>query len=215
VYEMGSKIHDAPRPLSDLPGVSSDPGLRISLDDVSLAKLPRLKLVRDGVFGGEVAPSKLCCGLLGAEGRSGFFAFSASDSRNSTNRLENDSSPLVLLDLPLLSRFTIAPFGDPFGVGPFEVLAELPRCKPALSRSSTDQLSTLPISDSISNRLLSLRGALRNCKMRLVINRPSTLESDVLLRNLRSASVRCSFKMTAEGIPSQLKSTFAMHTILD
>lgn len=72
-------------------------GLRTSFDDIprpKLAKLPRLKLGREGALVGEAVKSPL--GLPGGEASDGRLAFSASESRYSTNKFEKDSSPVVL-----------------------------------------------------------------------------------------------------------------------
>lgn len=71
------------------------------------------------------------------------------------------------------------------------------RASPAVSRSSSVHPSTEAITLSISYLLASALGVLRNCKKRLVTSRRSTLFSDDSVRNLRKASVRCSFKITA------------------
>lgn len=67
-------------------------GLLISPEDdalLRLARLPKLKLGRETLGGGDVADLMLP-GLSGAIEVEGLFAFSASDRRNSTKRFEND-----------------------------------------------------------------------------------------------------------------------------
>ena len=74
-------------------------GLRTSLDEPDrfrLARLPRLKLGRDGVLLAGVVGEPV--GLAGIEDVEGRFACSASESKNSTKRFENDwRGPVSLL----------------------------------------------------------------------------------------------------------------------
>jgi hypothetical protein len=75
-------------------------------------------------------------------------------------------------------------------------------CNPPVSRSSSLQWSTDAISESISKRFASARGVVRNCKSRFVTSRRSTDASLLSFRIRRSASVRCSFRITAAGATS-------------
>ena len=70
------------------------------------------------------------------------------------------------------------------------------RCRPAFSRSSSFQERIVASNDSISNRFESARGVVRNDKRTFVTSLRSTLVSDEERRSLRSASIRCSFRMT-------------------
>ncbi len=70
-------------------------------------------------------------------------------------------------------------------------------CKPALSRSLSSHDNIDANKMSISNRLESARGVVRNCNKMFVTNRLSTLLSGDDFRSLRRASVRCSLRMTA------------------
>lgn len=138
----------------------------MSLDDIPrprLAKLPRLKLGRDAaaaapaaalaVLAGEAIASPL--GLPGGEVIEGRLAFSASESRNSTKRFENDSSPAVLLGCSRVSLLF------PTALDALPLLVVL-LCSPAFSLSFAVQFNTLPMRDSISKRFESVLGALRN-----------------------------------------------------
>ena len=71
------------------------------------------------------------------------------------------------------------------------------RCKPAFSRSGSVQERIVARRESISNRLLSARGVVRNERRTLVTSRRSTLVSEELRLSRRRASIRCSFIMTA------------------
>lgn len=71
------------------------------------------------------------------------------------------------------------------------------RCKPAFSRSASDHERMVASKDSISNRLASARGVVRNERRTLVTSRLSTLLSVEFFRSLRRASMRCSLMITA------------------
>ena len=73
----------------------------------------------------------------------------------------------------------------------------LERCRPTFSRWSSDQLRIDEMSCSISNRLASPRGVLRNVMRTFDTRRRSTLFSPESFLSRRSASVRCSFRITA------------------
>lgn len=73
------------------------------------------------------------------------------------------------------------------------------RCRPAFSRSSSVHCKTEDSKVSISNRLASPLGVLRNCRRTFVTSLRSTLVLFDDLRSRRSASTRCSFMMMAWG----------------
>lgn len=106
---------------------------------------------------------------------------------------------LVALDRALLLELPILTFGLLFPACAEPDAALLPkRCKPALSRSSSDQERMEASNESISNRLLSARGVLKNDIRTLVTSRRSTLFSPESFFRRRRASVRCSFSITAK-----------------
>jgi len=117
----------------------------------------------------------------------------ASVSRNSTHRRENDSVSSVFssskaLDFDAGDRVDRI---DDFAPGGPE------RCRPAFSRSSSVHCKIEDNKVSISNRLASPLGVLRNCRRTFVTSLRSTLLLLDDLRSRRSASTRCSFMMTA------------------
>ena len=71
------------------------------------------------------------------------------------------------------------------------------RCRPAFSRSASFHDRMLARRLSISNRLLSTRGVVRKESRTFVTSLRSTLLSVWFLRNRRSASMRCSLRITA------------------
>ena len=71
------------------------------------------------------------------------------------------------------------------------------RCRPAFSRSSSVHCKIEDSKVSISNRLASPLGVLRNCRRTFVTSLRSTLVLFDVLRSRRNASTRCSFIMTA------------------
>jgi hypothetical protein len=189
---------------------------RTSPDEVDLLRLARLLKLKLGLgvtFVGDPV------GLPGAEVEAGLLAFSASDSKNSTKRLEKDCTKEDVSmrekqsNLLLYKRLTSSPATLPFfppttapdlpcpSFLPLAALVALPLrllgCRPAFSFSSAVQFKTLLMRESISNLFESVRGVVRNCIRRFVINLPSTDESEVLARSLRNASVKCSFRITA------------------
>jgi hypothetical protein len=71
------------------------------------------------------------------------------------------------------------------------------RCRPAFSRSGSDQERIVARRPSISKRLASSRGVVRKESRTLVTRRRSTLVSDEFRRRRWRASIRCSLRMTA------------------
>lgn len=71
------------------------------------------------------------------------------------------------------------------------------RCRPAFSRSASFHDRMLARRLSISNRLLSPRGVVRKESRTFVTSLRSTLLSVWFLRSRRSASMRCSLRITA------------------
>jgi hypothetical protein len=74
---------------------------------------------------------------------------------------------------------------------------EFARCRPAFSRSGSVHERMVARRESISNRLASARGVVRNARRTFVTRRRSTLVSEELRLSRRSASIRCSLIMTA------------------
>lgn len=72
------------------------------------------------------------------------------------------------------------------------------RCRPTRSRSSSDHDMMLASTESISNRFESARGVLKNEMRTFVTSRRSTMFSPLVFLSCRRASMRCSFKMTAD-----------------
>lgn len=73
------------------------------------------------------------------------------------------------------------------------------RWSPAFSRSSSLHCRMVDSNDSISKRLESARGVVKNESRTFVTSRLSTFVSEDDRRNRRSASIRCSFMITAAG----------------
>jgi hypothetical protein len=71
------------------------------------------------------------------------------------------------------------------------------RCRPAFSRSGSVHDKMVAKRPSISKRLASSRGVVRNERSTLVTRRLSTLVSVELRRSRRRASIRCSLLTTA------------------
>ena len=74
---------------------------------------------------------------------------------------------------------------------------ECARCRPAFSRSGSVQERMVARRESISNRLASARGVVRNARRTFVTRRRSTLVSEELRLSRRRASMRCSLIITA------------------
>ena len=172
--------------------------------------LGELVLEGDGRLLGEYVgvPGKDALGLEGVS------PAAASVNRNSTHRRENDyrgsgvcyiylnhgqcSHPLTsvssvfssskALDFDVGDRVDNI---DDFAPGAPE------RCRPAFSRSSSVHCKTVDSIVSISNRLASPLGVLRNWRRTFVTSLRSTLVLFDDLRSRRSASTRWSFMMTA------------------
>lgn len=69
-------------------------------------------------------------------------------------------------------------------------------CNPAFSRSSSFHERMVASNESISKRFESARGVVKKDNRILVTSLRSTLVSDEERRSRRSASIRCSFRMT-------------------
>ena len=173
------------------------------------------------ILGGPVlvGDGRLLGGYVGVPGREvsglgGVSPAAASVNRNSTHRRENDcrrkSGMSCILyeggyEYSLTSVSSVfsrskaldLDAGDRVDSIDDLVIGGPERCRPALSRSSSVQCKIEESRLSISNRLGSPLGVLKNCRRIFVTSLRSTLVLFEDLRSRRSASMRCSFIMTA------------------
>lgn len=148
--------------------------------------------------------------------RDGVSPAAASVRRNSTHSLEKDS---VSSDFSSSPAF---PAGEPDadterlqnddegGEAMVEFRNELERCRPAFSRSCSDQERMEDNRESISKRFPSARGVLRKERRTFVTSRLSTLVSVELRRRRRRASIRCSLSITASCRNFPIKKVFSL-----
>ena len=180
-------------------------------------RIPPVTILGEPVFEGD---GRLLGEYVGVPGRDvldlveGDSPAAASVNRNSTHRREKDCGENSVRHVywnqscdeysltsvsSVFSSSSALDFDAGDSVDSMDDLAtgESERCRPAFSRSSSVHCKIEDSKVSISNRLASPLGVLRNCKRTFVTSLRSTLVLFDVLRSRRSASMRCSFIMTA------------------